>query len=441
MATPEPSTAPDMLSETWPSVWKGVWAVVGGLAILLFGWVNVHRLNANPRSLNDFVQEWTSARNYFTGRDIYLDMRESVPLYLKIDGELLLRDNAHPPAAVLVSLPLGKLPYARALKIWNWLSMAALGASLLILFSELKRGWSPWYWLPVLTLLLTSNCLAQQQLQGQLNLLLLLLLTCAWVGVRHEHSWWAGGLIGAAAAIKLFPAFLGLYFLMRRDWRGVAGCAIGFAAVNGAAAGVLGVESFRAYFLEVVPRVGGEFQDYWSNASINGFYRKLLDGGSGHVTPLIEASWLAAVLTGVGALAITADSARRVLRADSAERRELALAGCMVAMMLVSPISWDHYFLMLVPALCLIWRAQPAVGWRRPLLLALLLLLFTLRPRWLWDPVIGGDGELALVAGQTASVAAAWQAATVLSYQCFSLLAVYLLAWPKTTQLEQDAAM
>ncbi len=67
-------------------------------------------------------------------------------------------------------------------------------------------------------------------MRGQTNLILLLLLCCGMAALIRCRRLLAGASLAGMACIKIFPAYLLLYPLWRRDWRTVAGWALGLAA-------------------------------------------------------------------------------------------------------------------------------------------------------------------------------------------------------------------
>jgi len=431
---------------TWSNRLKLFWLGIGIPVCLLWGAALVIRLTPPYKHLHDFVQEWTSARNHFIGQPVYLSLNESIPLHFGKSYKVLLDVNAHPPASVLVSLPLGKLDYATAYLAWNLLSLLMLAVSLWLLLRPRGLNYNLWAALPITCFLLVGNSLAQQVNQGQLNLLLLLLLTGCWAAMRSGRSATAGGLLGMATAIKLFPGYLFFYFLARRDWIAIVYGGLAFAFLNGLTGIVLGWDCFRDYALEVVPQVGA-FRDFWPNASITGFWSKLLDGSSGHVVPLFHAPWLAKLASGVMCLAMTVGYTGRVWRADTPERRDAAFGLGIVAMLLVSPITWDHYFLLLILPLAICWKEKKqgsdpicretdlrvpstkgsrTLFIRRSALLSVIVVLCIINPKWIWDATIPGDGELVFDPGLTASVAQPVHTLTVVSYQFYALLAFFV---------------
>ncbi len=411
-------------------LFRGVVVTLSAAICLLWGAATVLRIMPPKNASFDFIQEWASTRNHFADQPIYASLNETIPKYLGRQWRAQTVDvNAHPPASVFILLPLAPLEYRTAHAAWNGISLIAMLVSLGLLIGRFGLGLPAWTFFPILALILTSNSFTQQMIQGQLNLLLLLLFTLAWIMHRGNRSFQSGLWMGLAAAVKLFPAFMGLYYLMRRDWRAVAGMAVSFTLLNGLAAGVLGVQTYRDYFGRVVPEVRDGFLDFWPNASISGFWSKLLDAPNGHVIPVAYFPALAAALTWLSVLAVTGLAAWKCWRARTEAERDVAFAVCMVAMMLVSPITWDHYFMLLVLAWAILWQQLPRRASWRIALLASIIVLGTMRPRWLWDAVIPGPGELVYFSNAEPSVALPVHVLTVISYQFYMLVALFLFAW------------
>jgi hypothetical protein len=369
----------------------------------------------------DFIQEYSSARNALSGRPLYTPLGDTAAEYLGAAGEWKgLKYNAHPPTSVLLVLPLAGLPYADAFLAWELFTLAALAAAFWLLVRQLGLALSPWSALPLLTILLICNVLRQQFNQGQLNAVLLLLLVGCWAADRSGRPWLAGALLGTAAAVKLFPALLLLYYAWRREWRVVAAAAAVGAALTALTAAVFGIDCFRAYRTEVMPEVG-RFCYAWLNSSFTGWWNKLFDAGpTGFWVPL----WPAPAVASAGAWVCSA-AAVGVLLALSGPGRgrdadDLSFALALSTLTLVSPISWDHYFLLLLPAAVLLWRRLRGSG-GKGLLLAALLAILSVDPKTLWGWAGPAPTELYKV------VATPWQAAGILSYLFYAQLAFFLL--------------
>ena len=94
--------------------------------------------------------------------------------------------------------------------------------------------------------------------------------------VSWPRAFLAGAFLAAAMAIKLFPGFLFLYFLLRRQWRVLVGGVISFLLLTALTTGVLGLDIYPIYVREVLPQVG-DFRSGWGNVSVAGIWFKLFD--------------------------------------------------------------------------------------------------------------------------------------------------------------------
>ena len=361
---------------------------------------------------------------------MYLDFGQSLEIHLGGSASPTFRYNAHPPAAVLIALPFGLLDYPSAYVAWSAVSLVCLGISLWLLVGPGRDRQSGRAGICLLTLVVSGNSLTHQIVQGQLNLLLLALIVGAWWADRKDWPAISGALIGVAAAVKLFPAFLIVFHLAQRRWRAVWGSAIAFLLVNASGCLVLGFEAYRDYFWRVAPDVA-KFRDTWPNSSLLGFWSKLFDGVSGHVVPLSPSPAIAQALTALSCLAVLASSVWAVPRIAPASgsdfapgsNRDLAFGLCCTGMLLASPITWDHAFLLLVPAFWFAWQACRGQFATRVLIVVLATVLLWVNPVTVWRLAVpdqfGATGHPRLA--DPACVL------TFVSFQFYALLGIYLL--------------
>jgi len=308
----------------------------------------------------DFSQEWLSARNFWTGKPIYLSQRDTLVVHT---GHTTVREgdmlpwNAHPPASVLLGLPFGALPFERlsyrdAHLLWNLTMTVCFLWALVIALRLRARPIELGGILMIATLLLLCAPLLTQLFQGQLNGIIVLLAVLAWAADRREQYFLAGLLIGLAAGIKIVPAFLMLYWLMQRRWRALLGGAVGFLLINGTAAALFGIDAFRTYIEVVVPSVSG-YRSSWDNVSLSGLWYKLFFPREvERVQALVYAPWLAIALSMLSQAAVAALVAWKCFVAKTRPQRDHALGLTVIGMLLVSPITWSHYFLILMLPLC-----------------------------------------------------------------------------------------
>ncbi|MFC3572047.1 glycosyltransferase 87 family protein [Streptomyces yaanensis] len=284
----------------------------------------------------------------------------------------------YPPFAALGMLPMAFVGLNTAIGLALLFNLGAVAFVLWVLVRrELRRyGWFGW----------ALACCALALLEpvrdtvsfGQVNLLLLaLVLADAWL-LSTGRGRWAGAGIGLAAAVKLTPAlFIGLLLLARR-WRAAA-VATAVAVAATALAAWAAPDASRFYWTRAVwdtTRVGR--LDYVSNQSLQGVLARLV----APETPSRAVWALAVVLT----LAVWMWRTHRALRAGN-WRAAFALTG--LAACLVSPITWVHHLVWLLPSFAVL------VHRRRLRIAGALYAVLCSSVVWLWfDDASGIDGFL-----------------------------------------------
>jgi hypothetical protein len=418
--------------QAWPIRQRLLWALLTALVcffVLPHFLANLHP----PRTLiQDFYQEWASARNFFGSRPVYTRHEVTAPIYVDYHDDpdkLIIRVNAHPPTSVLLALPFAFLDHSDAFLAWALLSLAALALSLWIVVRQLGIRFTAWSLLPLVTLLLICSPFRQHMNQGQINLILLPLITGAWAAERSGRPGWAGVFLGLATAIKLFPGFLFVYYLLRGRWKVLWAGALSFLAVTGLTVAVLGVGTYHEYVVNVLPEVG-HFRDFWLNASLPGLWSKLFDAPHNDEIPLMHSPELEAALTALSCLAVLAVFTWVVWRARSPAEYDVTFGLALVAMLLVSPITWDHYFLLLLVPLAVLWVRLPDGPWWR-LGFAAILVAIWIAPKTVWqvipESVLGfdpNDPRHALTRGRRATP---FETLAVLSYLCYTLLGLFVM--------------
>lgn len=398
------------------------WLIVAG-AISVWQMPSLTAISWPPKEVvSDFYQDWASARNVLGGLPAYTDHRVTIPLYVgEVDPVCYCnRINAHPPTSILLFLPVARLDYRPALLIWNVASLIMLAGSIWMIRRELGFSFSAWSIVPALSLLLLCRPLVQQLIHGQLNLAMLLLVTGAWAADRRGRPGWAGALVGTAAAVKVFPGFLFLYFAVRRQWRAVIAGGLTVFLLSGTTVAVLGPASFRTYVQDVLPQVE-RFRSSWFNASLVGFWTRLFDPATleEHVDPL----WRSAATARAGIIlswvAIVAAVSWVVRQAASRLQLDHAFGAAVAGMLLLSPVTWDHGFLLLLIPVAVLWRDPPRSE------AAKLLLVGTLGALWLWQKPLC---HAVISGGVTRGIASPLHAVTVLSYPCYGLVVLFSLS-------------
>jgi alpha-1,2-mannosyltransferase len=249
----------------------------------------------------------------------------------------------YPPFAAVVFYPLHLLPFGLVAFLWQIATMAALYGAIRISQRLLAVPAGPKGGGQRIAMLWTAITIWIEPLRstfdyGQINVLLMLAVLWA---VHTPRRWLSGLLVGVAAGIKLTPAITGVYFLGVRRWGATVFSALVFLATVAASALVVGDQA-RYYFTKLLGdahRVGPIATSF--NQSWRGGISRILGHDAGH-GPLVLA-----------AIAVTAVLAILAWRALGRPDRLGKLLVVELFGLLLSPISWTHHWVWLVPLM--IW--------------------------------------------------------------------------------------
>ncbi|MFF4728080.1 glycosyltransferase 87 family protein [Streptomyces mirabilis] len=284
----------------------------------------------------------------------------------------------YPPFAAVTMLPMSLIGLRTAIAVSVVLNLAALAVVVWILVGPALRRYG-WYGYALAACLLTLLEPVRDTFSfGQVNLLLLaLVLSDAWL-LSTGRGRRAGVGIGLAAAIKLTPAlFIGLLLLGRR-WR-AAGVATAVAAAATGLAAWAAPDASRFYWSEALwdtNRIGR--LAYVSNQSLQGVLARLAAPGEPS-----RAVWAATALL---FLCVWAWRTSWAL-ADEDWTAAFALTG--LAACLLSPITWVHHLVWLLPSFAVLLHRH------RARVAAALYAVLCSSVVWLWfDDSSGLDGFL-----------------------------------------------
>jgi alpha-1,2-mannosyltransferase len=261
----------------------------------------------------------------------------------------------YPPLAALLFWPISDLSTYTGKLIWDAVDLVALTALLAVSIAAARaRPLERADWRTALILVFPVGLLlypVTNDLQlGQINLVLVLMIVAdlvvgvSWRGKRLPR----GVLTGLAAALKLTPLVFVPYLLVTRQWRAARNMVATFIAATGLMF-VVAPRASWAYFTKDaydVTRVGNELSigNQTLKASILRAHLSL---------PHSLVDLVLVVMVGGG-----------IALAALAHRRSSPLLGvllCAATGLMVSPISWNHHYVWIVPAL--VWLVA---GFDRP---------------------------------------------------------------------------
>jgi hypothetical protein len=300
----------------------------------------------------DFSAYWAAARHLIAGEPIYT-ATQLAGSYAPQVHELYL----YPPPLAALVMPLAWLfPTDYRAAAWVW---AAVGAAILVwsvLSVTRSEGIDECYpvlhgrrrWLLVAAAFAFPPVIGELVL-GNVHLLLLGLLTLAWLGLRRAEAGGEPGRVrgelvagiaaGVATVVKIFPGVLLLWFLLARRFRAAVGVVIGAAVLVLVTLSFTGIEPWTQY-----PTVLAN-----------------LSAPSDTTDTLAPTVWLAPILgftvarvlvTAVG-LAIIAWAA---VRSSIGTARSFAIA--VTVSILIAPALYQHYLALLVLPFLLAFGAR-----------------------------------------------------------------------------------
>ncbi len=281
----------------------------------------------------------------------------------------------HPPFEALVFIPLTWLPYLPAYLAWDGINLLLLWAVLACLRPHvplLRRRSGPAAGLFVF-LAFFPVCVAL--LQGQDIIVLLLLLTLAFVSLRRDKDWAAGCWLGLGLFRFHLVLPLILVLALRKRYKALlafTGVACGLALVSAAILGRQGMWNYPHYVWHVEQTMGHGAIVPSDMPNLRGLLATFLTDR----IPKLALETLTAALSG----ALVLFAAAKWKPQNSSDTFDLAFSLCVVVTVLVSYHAFAYDLcLLLLPAVLIVDYLQnlPSLqGLTRTLLIGPVLILF-----------------------------------------------------------------
>jgi alpha-1,2-mannosyltransferase len=261
-----------------------------------------------------------------------------MPLYAKPSGSCKF-EYIYPPFAALFFAPLVWLPDGADKFIWLAINVVLLAATVMLCFRIL--GYRTTRYLAGISVLLGIACAFLEPVRttlffGQINLVLMLMVL--WDVSLGNRSRLKGIGIGVTAGIKLTPAYFVLYYLLLRQWRAAGVAVVTIATTIGLGWLALPDDSWQYWRGKVV-----ESSPF--NKALFHVANQSVRGGIARLTGEVPPAWL---WLGADACVVAVSmwiSVRLYRRGEPL----LAITVAGLSASAVSPFTWSHHWVWLVP--------------------------------------------------------------------------------------------
>ncbi len=314
----------------------------------------------------DFSFYWTAGLHLLNGEPIYSAAQLAGPYAPQGQDGFL-----YPPPFAVAAMPLAAVfptDYRAGAWIWTALGAAVLAGSVLALWRSERLGdrfpvlAGRGRWLLVAAVFAFPPVVGELVL-GNVHLLLLGLLTLAWLGIRRGDrlgEWIAGAVVGVAAIIKVFPGVLAIWFVLTRRFRAAAGAVVGGVAFVLITLPITGIEPWTQ-FPTVLANLSAP-SDTTDTLAPTVWLAELI----GFTPARVIVTVAGMALLAFSALASTAgprgnDEAAPVGYRHSPTSRSFAIA--VTIAVLIAPAVYHHYLALLVLPMLLALGAGVPLRW------------------------------------------------------------------------------
>ncbi len=330
------------------------------------------------------------AQTWLDGNDIYGHLPA-----LDAGERMVHLPFTYPPLAAIFFSPFAMLPEGLAGALMFGLTIASIAVTVWLVLARIR----PEMDLRIRLALVLGTVAAAEFGEpvrmtlgyGQVNALLMAAVAIDLL-VRNPR-WPRGLLIGIAISIKLTPAGFLLFFLLRRDWRGLLTTVASAIGSVGVVWLLMPDASYKYWFekLSETSRIGAPY--FAGNQSLKGFAFRL-----GLSDSAASALWIGLSLVAIVLAAVWMHRLLTSAGPASSHPAGVDLSTAVVvnaaAILLVSPISWSHHWVWVVPAIVIALSTvlSGTASARFTTVTGLAIVMFYVGPHWLLPS--GDDREL-----------------------------------------------
>ena len=244
----------------------------------------------------------------------------------------------YPPLSIVIFSFLNLFSFAMAEKIWTILSMVSLFASVYLIFKIYNRKILSTLGFIVLGLVCFSFPVKFTLGMGQINNLILLLFVVAIYFLQQKKNFLSAFLLSLSFAIKLFPAFLLLQFIVMKKWKFLFAFAGFLILLSGIAFVFIGAKTNLYFYQHFLPTLLTGWKTDYYNQSLTGLVGRSL-----------TQSFFSAALIDAASIIFILASCLVVLKSLQNKALTNMNFGLLITLnLIVNNFSWQHHFVFLI---------------------------------------------------------------------------------------------
>lgn len=311
---------------------------------------------------DDFSSIYVAARLLADGKagslyDHHPDLFEAVPPGIftntarAIGFEGFLHPYVHIPLVAVLLRPVLSMPYNSITIIVLLMNVLSVALSVYLMM-KLFFGECRLTWMSLAGVVLTFYYPLRYGLWlGQTSPLVLLGIVALYYLAKAGHERTSGLLLGGIIGLKIVPLLLIVFFLARRRWMLVIACAATLCVIGLGSLALAGWESNRA-FLGNLARLSGLSLASWNNLSLDGFLLRWVNDRSyaynWQLLQLPAGMQMVKWCVWAGLTVLWLKLLLQPARPREDDRDSLDFSLTLMLMLILPPISWSHYFIILL---------------------------------------------------------------------------------------------
>jgi len=229
----------------------------------LFVWLTITIKYSDPSKDTDFPQDYKAGAGVLQPNSIYGPFDPAH--FSRAENERTIW-GFHPPTVAPLFVPFALLSFPVAFTLFSMINLLLFLALLWHCSKNLNKGGLPqWVFAMFLLWYPFTFCIAR----GQFAVLLAVLLLGVAQALDRGKEVRAGCLLGIAIAVKIFPGICCLYLLLTRRWRALFVTGLTSAVLLLLTVVIVGLSDVRLYFDEIVKINLDLYATHYINISLN----------------------------------------------------------------------------------------------------------------------------------------------------------------------------